>query len=231
MIHATRLVSPEPSIGKPALFAPFAVSGNGYETVLRFINSSNTVITLTLNFIRDGATDSMEITAEPGELYESSITDLFSPIQGLESGYLRLDMPALRRSVLTTYPSITAQVEIRFDGRAATLLPLLRNAVGSSTIIDFKPSESRFAGIATVNPGSLDATVTFELLASDGSLLEMTTTSLEPGGFTARLLGEVFSVAIPEDAVVRLSSSTPLFSTAIAGSTDGGTLSAAPVFP
>ena len=173
----------------------------------------------------------MEITTEPGALYESSITDLFPAVQELESGYIRLDMPTLRRSVLTTYPSITGQVEIRFDGRAATLLPLLRNAVGSSTIIDFKSSESRFAGIATVNPSSLDATVTFELLDSDGSLLEMTTTSLEPGGFIARVLSEVFSVAIPEDSVVRVSSSTPLFSTAIAGSTDGDTLSTAPVFP
>ena len=51
------------------------------------------------------------------------------------------------------------------------------------------------------------------------------------GGFIARVLSEVFSVAIPEDSVVRVSSSTPLFSTAIAGSTDGDTLSAAPVFP
>ena len=225
------ILSPEPSISKPALFAPFAVSGNGYETALRFINTSNAAVTLTVNFIRDGATDLTEITTEPGELYESLIRDLFPRNQGLESGYLRLDTPALSRAVLTTYPTITAHVEIRFDGRAATVVPLSRNPVGSSTIIDLKPLEGRFAGISTVNPASLDATVTFELLASDGSLLETTTTSLSPGGFNARLLGEVFGVAIPEDAMVCISSGTPLFSTAIAGSTDGENLNAASVFP
>ena len=225
------IVSPDPSIAKPALFAPFAVSGSGYETMLRFINTSNAAVTLTASFIRNGATDSMEITTEPGELYQSSITNLFPPDQELETGYLRLDMPALGRAVFTTYPSIDGHVEIRFDGRAATVVPLLRNSADSFTIIDFKPSGNRFSGIAVVNPGSLDATATFELLASDGSLLEMTAILLEPRGSIAKLLGELFSAAIPEDAVVRVSSNVPLFSAAIAGSTDGDILSAAPVFP
>jgi hypothetical protein len=225
------IVSPDPSIGKPVLFAPFAVSGNGYETVLRFINTSNAAVTLTANFIRAGATDSVEITTEPGELYQASITDLFPPAQGLESGNLRLDLPAIPRAVFTTYPSIAGHVEIRFDHRAATIAPLLRNPLVSSTFVDLKPSGGRFAGIATVNPGSLEATATFELLDSDSSLLEMTTTLLEPGVSIARLLGELFSVAIPEDAVVRVSSEAPLFSTAITGSTDGDILSASPGFP
>ena len=226
------IASPDFLIRKPMLFAPFAVSGNGYETELTIINTSDEAAIVTVNFVRDEAASSTQIPIQPGELYKKSLSDLFHPALDLGSGYLRLDLPPIHKAFFTTYTGIAAQIEVRTkDGLATTVMPLSRDPARSVTVIDFRASESHFAGIAIVNPGSTASTVSLGLLDSDGSLVEETALSVEPGGSVSRLLTEIFNRTIPTSGRVQFSSGTPFFSAAIGGATDGSTMNALLIFP
>lgn len=221
-----RITTARVATGTPLLFIPLTVSGNGYESILTLINPTTEKLSLTATINGETLSEtSTEITLQPGESITRPVTDIFDPVAALSVGYVRLNIPGVSRGFFTSYPNIDGHVEIRSGaGRSSTTIPISRYAWTTATLFHLAVSRPSFAGVAMVNPGPSSVTVTLRLQEADGTLLEAASLSLEPGQMISRLVGEIFAATSPQDLVLGLQASAPIFATALAGSLDGESL-------
>jgi hypothetical protein len=216
--------------GQAALFVPFFATGGGYETDLNIINSSGQTVTVTAQAFDSAGlqtSSARQITLSASEQLSITIAQLFQ-MQQFASGYIRIQVPQVARGFWTFHPAISGHARIRLGQSSSTVLPISGYPHSDSSILASGVAAGQFQGIALVNPTSDAVTVTMHALTTTGVSLGTATVSLAGGQISSKLIGEYFSVAIPERSVIRITSTAPIIATSITGSLNGDMLRATP---
>lgn len=224
------VISAQPPAGTSSLYLPFFAAGSGYETDLHLFNSSDQTVTLRAELVDNrGPAAKIErpITLGPAEVVATTISQLFQ-LQTLTAGYLRIQVPQFAKGFFTFYPGITGHARIRSAQGGSTTIPVSTDSLAGSSILTAGTTAGQFQGIALVNPGTSNATVTLEALNPSGTVVSIATVSLASGQITSKQVTEYFSVSIPARSVIRVSSSAPIVATSITGSLSGDVLRAVP---
>ncbi len=134
-----------------------------------------------------------------------------SKAANLTAARLRLDNPDSPRVTYYTYmrgvPAATSQWPL-----LSTTLPFFSGTRRSLATVGPIPALNtvQYAAVALQNPGLTIASVTMELLASDGTRIDASTRSLDKGYRLALEVSELFGMAPPPGASVRVISSVPI---------------------
>jgi hypothetical protein len=126
------------------------------------------------------------------------------------------------------YPPITGHARIRSGQSSSTVLALSAYPQTESSILNAGTAGAQYEGIALVNTSTSAATVTLQALNASGSLLGTATVNIGAGQTSAKLLSEYFSVSIPEGSVIRVTSTAPIMTTSVTGTTSGDVLRSSP---
>ena len=225
------LAPPPAGPGIKTLYAAQYVYGGPWASEIVVVNADLTQDTLILRWIGDDGTQiGRTCTASLPAFGKVQISDLScfaaSP-QEIQQGYVEIK---------TGQSRIVGNILLRdMEGsKPATSLPLL-SELHTSYVIPHVASDQRyFTGIAILNPGSSDATVTTQVFDSNGAVVATLRETLLSRHRTSRVLTEMFPGLIGRKLLsgyMRITSDIPLAVFALFGTNDLATLLALPAQP
>ena len=228
--NALNVVAIQPPAAVGALFIPFFVAGNGFQTDVNLINESLDTVTLKAQLF-DGtgtqAGSNVLITMPPGEQLGAALDRFFQRPPPM--GYIRFEVPQLFKGFFSYFPTISGHARLRTSQGGSTVIPLSAYPLQDAFILGSGTAGSEFEGIALLNPTASTVTVTLQAISSAGTVLGNSTLSINPGQVVARLITEFFSGGIPAQSVIRVTASAPVVTTAITGSLGLDALRSLPV--
>ena len=210
----------QPPASVETLFIPFTAGGTSFQTDVNLVNVSDQTVTLTATLFTGSGSQSgfaKAITMGPGEQLASSVQQLFS--QSPATGYVRLDVPLLRKGFFAYYPTITGLARIRSTQGGTTVVPLSVYPLSEAFVLGDGTSAGGFEGIALVNPTASDVSVSLQALNLDGSVAATATVNLTAGQVFSQLTTQLFNGGLPALTVIRVTASAPIAITAISGTT------------
>jgi hypothetical protein len=222
------LAPPPAGPGIKALYAAQYVYGGPWASEIVVVNADLTQDTLILRWIGDDGTQiGRTCTASLPAFGKVQISDLSCfavPPQQIQQGYVEIK---------TGQSRIMGNILLRdLEGsRPATSLPLLSELRASYVIPHVASDQRYFTGIAILNPGDSDATVTTEILDSSGGVLATLRENLPFRRRMSRVLTEMFPGLIGRKLLsgyIRITSDSPLAVFALFGTNDLATLTALP---
>lgn len=212
-----------------ALHAPhFFTDGLQESTTIRLINLGGDSVQARLTAFNNQSDEfgSKEYVLEPGELLSVPVDSLGGFEPGvLATGYLRIDVNEGQVGPFLNPAQVIG--EVRFsgnDGKVGSTLPLMRRpsrGVAFLHVAQF-PELDLFQGLAILNRGTAEASVTVEAFSSDGSLSASRTLAVAPGRRIVDVLnsstffGAGFSQA---GGHLRVTSDRPVFTLSLFGDT------------
>ena len=200
------------------MFIPFTAGGTSFQTDVNLVNVSDQTVTLTATLLTGSGSQSgfaKAITMGPGEQLASSIQQLFS--QSPDTGYVRVDVPLLRKGFFGYYPTITGLARIRSTQGGTTVVPLSVYPLADAFVLGDGTSAGGFEGIALVNPTASNVSVSLQALNLDGSVAATATVNLTAGQVFSQLTTQLFNGGLPAQTVIRVTASAPIAVTAISG--------------
>jgi hypothetical protein len=214
--------------GATELYAPhFLIGGDQYRSALSVVNLDAIPGTIKIEFIGDDGKQKTSRTipiAGKGKLHISDQNLFPNSETMLNQGYLKItgDRVNLRGSIV---------FGDRARSKFSTALPLASRLSESLVLSHVISDDSFFTGLAILNPGDADATVTISLYESDGGLFFSTTEKIPSGHRTAKLLTELFPNLLGQDrrsGYVKIKADRGIVSFAVFGRNDLEALSAIP---
>jgi hypothetical protein len=224
------LIAPQPPAGLPAVYAPFFAVGGGYQTDLSLINISSGQVELTARIYDNSGSElgpARIISLAPNEQLVGTVSEVFQ-LQGTHSGYLRIQVPVVNRAFFSFYPLIAGNVRIRSAQLGATVISIVGYPQPDSYVLYSGAGAGSYQGLAAINPNSSAVTVTLQALNSSGIVLETANFDLGAGRIHSKLISELFTAALPEGSVIRVTATGPVFATSVTGSTSGDMLRSSP---
>ncbi len=217
--------------GIKTMYAAQYVYGGPWASGIDVVNADLTQDTLILRWIGDDGTQiGRTCTASLPAFGKVQISDLscfaVSP-QEIQQGYVEIK---------TGQSRIMGDVLLRdLEGsKPATPLPLLSELHTSYVIPHVASDQEYFTGIAILNPGDSDATVTTRVLDSNGGVVASLKENLPFRHRTSRVLTEMFPGLIGRKLLsgyIRITSDSPLAVLGLFGTNDLATLTALPAQP
>ena len=204
-----RLLQPTPAV---TYFFPQIAIGNGFQTILTYINFSPVSVTCTTSFASDsGAPLAVPFPSPTGTVF--SRTDTMPPGQSLHV--------QTSASATASGPSGWAQGVCTSPVQASVLYRLFQSgsAVGEAGVNGSTVAATKFAtfaetstGVALGNPSvTQSASVTLTVISNAGTKLGTGTAILPPGGHKAVNLGPFLGIT-SFTGYVQISSDLPIFS-------------------
>src|SRR6266850_2568392 len=219
----------QPGASVASLYIPFFAVGNGFDTDVNLINTSDETVTLRAQVFDSAGSPgtSASIVMPPSEQLSRSIQRIFSQVPA--TGYVRFDVPQLFKGFFSFYPVVTGHARIRSSQGGSTVLQLSAYPLQDSFILESGPGAGEFQGIAVVNPNSVPVVVTLQAMNSFGAVISNASLTLNPGQVTSRLTSQLFAAELAPQSVIRVTSSAPIVATAIIGSNGLDVLRSLPV--
>ena len=225
------LARPASGSGTKTLYAAQYVHGGPWASEIAVINADATENTLDLRWIgNDGTQIGRTCTvALPGfgKVQVSDLSCFAVSSQETQQGYVEIK---------AGQSGITGNIVLRnLEGRRpATSLPLLSELRKSYVIPHVASDDTYFTGVAILNPGNSDATVTTQVLDSGGVVAATLSENLPSLQRKSRVLTEMFPGLIGKKLLsgyIRITSDEPLAVIALFGTTDLTTLISLPAHP
>jgi len=219
----------EPGASVASLYIPFFAVGNGFDTDVNLINTSDETVTLRAQVFDSAGSPgtTVSIVMPPGEQLSRSLQRVFSQVPA--TGYVRFDVPQVFKGFFSFYPVFTGHARIRSSQGGSTVVPLSAYPLADSFILESGPGAGEFEGIALANSATVPVSVTLQAMNSFGAAVSSATVTLNPGQVVSRLTSELFAAVLPSQSVIRVTSSAPIVATAVVGSTGLDTLRSLPV--
>jgi hypothetical protein len=223
------LAGQDTAVGATMLYAPQYVLGGQYRTDLSVINLDSRAGVVQFRFVGEdgnqiGPSRLIEIQAH-GKLYIDDQAFFVEPEPGVMTiGYVEITGVGIRITGSTVFEDINGRSFIS----ALELIHRLQNSVVFSHVAS---NDLFFTGIAILNPSLYDASVTLELHAADGRLVETVSRVIPAGQRISRLMTEYFGSLRGRDQTsgyLRITSSRPTASFALFGTKNLSVLSAIP---
>ena len=225
-------LAPPPAVpGIKTLYAAQYVYGGPWASGIVVVNADLTQDTLILRWIGDDGTQIGRTCTAPlpafGKVQISDLSCFAASPQEIQQGYVEIK---------TGQSRIMGSILLRDleASKPATSLPLL-SELHTSYVIPHVASDQRyFTGIAILNPGNSDATVTTQVFDSNGGILATLNENLPFRHRTSRVLTEMFPGLIGRKLLsgyIRITSDSPLAVFALFGTNDLATLTALPAQP
>ena len=214
--------------GATVLYSPQYVIGGAFRTTLSIVNLDSTAGSVTLELIGDngaaiGPAIGRQIAAR-GKLYISDQSFFVAPGSGTTQGYVKITSsgPRLAGSVVFGDPA---------RNTFSSSLPLVSTLLTSFVYSQLASNETFFTGIAILNPGDADATVTVEVFDAKGVRVVATVESIPARGRKSQLLTQYFPALIGQSrssGYIKVTSDRAVASFALFGTNDLSVLSAVP---
>jgi hypothetical protein len=227
--NALNMLGIQPGASVGSLYIPFFAVGNGFETDVNLINTSDETVTLKAQLFDSAGSPgtSVSIIMPPNEQLARLLQRIFSQVPA--TGYVRFEVPQLFKGFFSFYPVITGHARIRSSQGGSTVVPLSAYALRDSLILESGTAAGEFEGVALVNPNSVPVIVTLQAVNSSGTVLSTVALTLNPGQLISQLTTQLFSGEIPVQSVIRVTSTAPIVATAITGSNGLDVLRSLPV--
>jgi hypothetical protein len=207
-------------------YAPQFVAGGGYLSTLDLINLEANPTPLTLTWFGDGGQklgQTVMITLPAGGATHLTGAATFGlGDEVLTQGYVRIQSSSGR---FTGAVGFTDRRQLAFG----TALNLVSSSLTDSYFSQVAQDSQYYTGIAAINPGTGTAAVTVTVHDSSGRQVASGATQIAPGGRFSKLLSELVGTMPPMSrGYFQVSSTEPLVSFALFGTSDGSVLSAIP---
>jgi uncharacterized protein DUF5719 len=223
------LLAIQPPAGVAALYAQLSVVGNGFQTDINLINVSNDNITIKAQLYNStGAAvgSAVLIIMPPHEQLTRNVTQIFPQTSPL--GFIRFEMPQQYTGFFPYYPLVIGQAQIRSAQGGSTVIPFSEYPLSDQYILGSGTGANEFEGLTLINPGTVAAAVSLQALNGSGAVVGSASVTLNPGQVVSQLVTEFFTGGLAPQSVIRVTSSSPLFVSAVTGSTSLDTLRSLP---
>ena len=223
------------TLGAAQLYSPQYVVGGPWRSTISVINLESRATVVTLHFVPDDLSKAektvrFEMPAN-GKLYLSDQRVFLDPgadlTKTVTQGWVEITSNGARLVGSVTFGNAGSQ-------NFASALPLV-DEVNRNVIFSHAASNATwFTGVALLNPGSISAQATIDLYGADGRLEATVATDVPAKGRKSRLLTELFPMLTGMDRTsgyIRVTSTQPLASFALFGTTSLSVLSAIPAQP
>jgi phosphodiesterase/alkaline phosphatase D-like protein len=218
--------------GATTLYSPQFAVGGPWRSTLSVINLDGAAGNVTFRFIRDDATQVGATKVLPIAPYGKIYIDNPAFFQGLyvnpsdvvTQGYVEIVSNGVR---------LTGSVVFGDPARSvfSAALPLVDKLQNSILFSQVASDRTYFTGIAILNPGTTDATVTVDLYASDGRKEASATKRIPGRQRRSQVLTEFFPEMSGKErssGYIRVSSDQEIAAFAVFGTNDLSVLSAVP---
>jgi hypothetical protein len=219
----------QPPTAQPSVFVPFIAGGSSFRPSVKLINVSQDIINLSASlFAGNGSLSATQpITMQPGQELVETMQQMFS--QSPDTAYIEFDLSQIGKGIFVSYPLISGQAQIETLQGGSAVIPFAANPSSNAFILGQAISPAAFEGIAFLNPTATNVTVSIQALKLDGSVAATATLTLGSRQLTAELTNQLFSVALPAQTIIHITSSAPILATAMTGSTALDQIFALPV--
>jgi hypothetical protein len=214
--------------GATTLYSPQYVVGPGWRTTLSVVNLESTAGTVTFQLIKDdgtpiGAPRAVAI-APKGKLHITDQAFFVNAGSSLTQGYVK---------ITSSGPRLAGSVVFGDPGRNsfAAALPLVSSLQTAVVFSQVASNDTYFTGVAMLNPGNADATVTLEVYKKTGELLISKQDVVGAQKRKSLLLTEYFPSLVGQQissGYIKLTSDRSLASFALFGTSSLSVLSAVP---
>jgi hypothetical protein len=215
--------------GATILYSPQYVMGDPWRSRLSVVNLDSKPGIITLQLFGDdgvpvGSIRTMPVTANGKVRIEDP--EFFTPLRAgtITSGYVKISSDGIRLAGSTVFGDGS-------DQSFSSALPLIHNLKSSVLYSHVASNDKYFTGIAILNPGLMDANVSIDVFAADGSLIDRTVERVSPMQKKARLLTQYIPLLTGRNLTsgyIRLTSDWPVASFSLFGTNDLSVLSAIP---
>jgi hypothetical protein len=217
------------SEGATTLYSPQYAIGGPWQTSLSIINLDSVTGMVLLRLVGEdgaqlGATRSVAIPAN-GKLHIDDPNFFLTTDPAIvTAGYIEIVSDGIRLSGSTSFGDISRQANYS----ALALISGLQTDVLFSHVAS---NDMYYTGIAVLNPNPTDVVVTFELYASDGTLIKRQNELIGARQRISRVLTQYFPLLEGKNQTsgyVRMTSQSPIASFALFGTKTYSVLSAIP---
>jgi hypothetical protein len=213
--------------GSTRLYSPQYVVGGGWRSTLSVVNLDSRPGSVTFRLVGDNGAQIGNRNAVPvaanGKIHISDQSFFASAGQDLIQGYVEI----------TSDVRLTGSVVFGDPDRStfAAALPLTATLEDSAVFGQVASDQTYFTGIAVLNPGTIDATVTLDVYRADGTLEATGSLQIPARQRVSRLLPQVVPGLVGQNrssGYIRMTSNVPVSAFALFGTSNLSVLSAVP---
>ncbi len=213
-------------------------SGGGYATELSLVDPDPNVtgrVTISLldtnGALYPVAGNPLKLNIAPKSQFIGTIGNMFPTLDpSLVTGYIRVDVEPDFLGPFGSPAPLAGSVRFsRTDGSASAALPLALTPAQDFVFSHVAQDLGYYTGVAILNYLPVQTSVQIEVFTKDGVSVGSSSTILQPGQKSAKLLTEIIPQSVDQlGGYIHIRADQPIVSFSLFGSTDGKVLSAIP---